>query len=243
MTLSARVQRGDAGQPSPARTSAERHDTKDSRMLNDTRPGGGMRREADLIEMAVGRGRFHRRRQLDQSAATEALALRAVAQAKAGDPDALRFLYLRYADNVYGYVCSIVRDEHEAEDVAQQVFAKLLGSLARYEPRAVPFSAWILRVAHNAAIDHVRARRPVPVEDVRGPEPADDGAARDRFRDLRVALDRLPKEQREVIVLRFLVGLTPREVAERMGRSEDAVNGLQHRGRRRLRRVMDREAA
>ena len=53
----------------------------------------------------------------------------------------------------------------------------------------------------------------------------------------------LPKEQREVIVLRFLVGLTPREIAARMGRSEDAVNGLQHRGRRRLRREMDRAAA
>ena len=84
-------------------------------------------------------------------------------------PDALRFLYLRYADNVYGYVCSIVRDEHEAEDVTQQIFAKLLTTLDRYEPRQVPFSAWILRVAHNAAIDHVRARRPVPL---RGGPPA-----------------------------------------------------------------------
>jgi RNA polymerase sigma-70 factor (ECF subfamily) len=211
-------------------------------MLNETGSARAIRREADLIEISAGRGRFRRRRQLDQSAATERLVLRAVERAKDGDEDALRFLYLRYADNVYGYVCSIVRDEHEAEDVTQQVFAKLLGSLGRYQPRSVPFSAWILRVAHNAAIDHVRARRPVPVEEVRGPEPADDGAARESFRDLRVALDTLPREQREVIVLRFLVGLSPREIAERMGRSEDAVNGLQHRGRRRLRREMDRAA-
>jgi RNA polymerase sigma-70 factor, ECF subfamily len=223
--------------------SAEGHEIKDSRMLNDTGPERAIRREADLIELSVGRGRFHRRRQLDKSAAIERLVLRAVEQAKEGDADALRFLYLRYADNVYGYVCSIVRDEHEAEDVTQQVFAKLLGSLTRYQPRTVPFSAWILRVAHNAAIDHMRSRRPVPVEEVRGPEPADDGSSRERFRDLRVALDALPKEQREVILLRFLVGLSPREIAERMGRSEDAVNGLQHRGRRRLRREMDRIAA
>ena len=212
-------------------------------MLNDKRPDGAIRREADLIEISVGRGRFRRRRQLDQSAATERLVLRAVRQAKEGDEDALRFLYLRYADNVYGYVCSIVRDEHEAEDVTQQVFAKLLGSLPRYQPRSVPFSAWVLRVAHNAAIDHMRARRPVPVEEVRAPEAADDGSSRESFRDLRVALDTLPREQREVIVLRFLVGLSPREIAERMGRSEDAVNGLQHRGRRRLRREMGRAAA
>ena len=212
-------------------------------MLNDTRPDGAIRREADLIELSVGRGRFRRRRKLDQSAAAERLVLRAVQQAKEGDEDALRFLYLRYADNVYGYVCSIVRDEHEAEDVTQQVFAKLLGSLPRYQPRSVPFSAWVLRVAHNAAIDHMRSRRPVPVEEVRAPEAADDGSARESFRDLRIALDTLPREQREVIMLRFLVGLSPREIAERMGRSEDAVNGLQHRGRHRLRRELGRAAA
>ena len=116
--------------------------------------------------------------------------LAAVARAKDGDPDALRYLYLRYADNVYGYVCSIVRDEYEAEDVTQHIFAKLLTSLPRYEPRVVPFSAWILRVAHNAAIDHVRARRPVPVEDVLAADAPDDrDGGRERFADLRLALD------------------------------------------------------
>jgi RNA polymerase sigma-70 factor (ECF subfamily) len=201
---------------------------------------GEIRREADQIEAALGRGRFRRRRQIDHSPRAERLVLAAVARAKDGDADALRFLYLCYADNVYGYVCSIVRDEFEAEDVTQQIFAKLMTALGRYEPRVVPFSAWILRVAHNAAIDHVRTRRPVPLEEVHPPDAAgDDGAgSRERFADLRLALDALPAEQRDVIVLRFLVGLTPREIAERMGRSEDAVHGLQHRGRRRLRSEM-----
>ncbi|MET0686689.1 MAG: sigma-70 family RNA polymerase sigma factor [Solirubrobacteraceae bacterium] len=197
-----------------------------------------IRRAADEIEAQDGRDRFRRRRSLDRSPAAERLVHSAVARARAGDPDALRFLYLRYADNVYGYVCSIVRDEHEAEDLTQQIFAKLLTTLDRYEPRQVPFSAWILRVAHNAAIDHLRARRPVPVEDLRPLHAADDTTGRERFADLRLALAALPEEQRDVIVLRFLIGLTPREVAERLGRSEDAVHGLQHRGRRRLRREM-----
>jgi RNA polymerase sigma-70 factor (ECF subfamily) len=201
---------------------------------------GAIRREADQIESALGRGRFCRRRQLDHSPRSERLVLAAVARAKEGDGDALRFLYLRYADNVYGYVCSIVRDEFEAEDVTQHIFAKLMTALARYEPRVVPFSAWILRVAHNAAIDHMRARRPLPLEEVHSPDAAaDDGAqGRERFADLRLALDALPPEQRDVIVLRFLVGMSPREVAEHIGRSEDAVHGLQHRGRRRLRSEM-----
>jgi RNA polymerase sigma-70 factor (ECF subfamily) len=201
---------------------------------------GAIRREADHIESTVERGRFRRRRSLDQSPATERLVIAAVARAKEGDADALRFLYLRYADNVYGYVCSILRDEHEAEDVTQHIFAKLLTALGRYEPRVVPFSAWILRVAHNAAIDHMRTRRPMPCEEVRSSELEVDDTGRERFADLRLALDALPSEQRDVIMLRFLVGLSPREIAERLGRSEDAVHGLQHRGRRRLRREMQR---
>jgi RNA polymerase sigma-70 factor (ECF subfamily) len=201
---------------------------------------GAFRREADHIEATVERGRFRRRRALDRSPATEQLVLAAVARAREGDGDALRFLYLSYADNVYGFVCSIVRDEHEAEDVTQQVFAKLTTALVRFEPRMVPFSAWILRVAQNAAIDHMRTRRPVPFEEVRSSELADDVTGRERFAELRLALDALPPEQRDVIILRFLVGLTPREVAERLGRSEDAVHGLAHRARRRLRAEMQR---
>jgi RNA polymerase sigma-70 factor, ECF subfamily len=201
---------------------------------------GAIRREADHIESTVERGRFRRRRSLDQSPATERLVLASVERAKEGDSDALRFLYLRYADNVYGYVCSIVRDEHEAEDVTQHIFAKLMTALGRYEPRVVPFSAWILRVAHNAAIDHMRARRPMPCEEVRSTDIEVDVSGKERFADLQLALDVLPAEQRDVIMLRFLVGLSPREIAERLGRSEDAVHGLQHRGRRRLRREMQR---
>ena len=125
--------------------------------------GEQIKREADALEASAGRGRFRRRRAIEQSPRNEQLTLDAAIRAKAGDQDALRFLYLRYSDNVYGYICSIMRDEHDAEDVTQQVFAKLTSALGRYEPRAVSFSAWILRVSHNAAIDSVRACRAVPV--------------------------------------------------------------------------------
>ena len=199
-----------------------------------------IRREADHLEATLGTGRFRRRRTIEQSPRTEQLVLDAAVRAKAGEQDALRFLYLRYSDNVYGYVCSIVRDEHDAEDVTQQVFAKLPNALGRYEPRAVPFSAWILRVAHNAAIDHVRARRSIPCEEVRSPEVEAEDVARDRCDALRSALSTLPPDQREVLVLRFIAGMSPGEIADRMGRSEDAIHGLQHRGRRTLRTELQR---
>jgi RNA polymerase sigma-70 factor (ECF subfamily) len=196
-----------------------------------------VRAEADRMA-ATGRGDRFRRRRLEHSKDGEELVLTAVRRAKMGDQDAIRFLYLRFADNVYGYVCSIVRDEHEAEDVTQAIFAKLLTALERYEPRSVPFSAWILRIAHNAAIDHMRARRAVPCEEVRSVDDEDFDLSRERARDLHTALDKLPPEQRDVIVMRFVLGLSPREIAERIGRSEDAVHGLQHRGRTTLRREL-----
>ena len=78
---------------------------------------------------------------------TPELVTKAVARAKAGDMSAIHFLYVRFADDVFGYVKSIVHDSHEAEDITQNVFAKLSTKIRKYEPRQVPFTAWILRVA------------------------------------------------------------------------------------------------
>jgi RNA polymerase sigma-70 factor, ECF subfamily len=176
----------------------------------------------------------------DGEESTERIVRRLVARAKAGDNDAMRELYVRLAPGVHAYVTRIVLDRDDAEDVTQQIFAKLLTALPKYEPRVVPFSAWILRVAHNAAIDHVRARRAVPFAEVRSVEQADHDLSWERGHDLRAALETLPVEQRDVIVMRFILGLSPREIAERIGRSEDAVHGLQHRGRRALRAELTR---
>jgi RNA polymerase sigma-70 factor, ECF subfamily len=156
---------------------------------------------------------------------------RAIARAKEGDPSALDFLYVRYADDVCGYVQSIVRDRFEAEDITQTLFSKLLTKIRRYEQREVPFSAWILRVARNAALDHIRSRRMVPVEDVRISDAGQDEIRFDRYSSLRDALAQLPEQQREVLVLRHVAGLTPLEIARHMRKTESSVHGLHHRGR------------
>ncbi len=163
------------------------------------------------------------------------LTRRAVARAKAGDSEGLHFLYVRYADDVLRYVASFVRDHHEAEDITQNVFAKLMSAIKKYEHRDVPFDAWILRVARNAALDHLRAKRAIPTEEVRV---ADTGSAQmslDRGRALRQALEQLPDDQREVLVLRHIVGLSPVEIAGTLDKTESSVHGLHHRGRRSLR--------
>ena len=189
-----------------------------------------VRRAADRLEATAARSGYQRRRQLVHP---EALVAAATAHAREGDDDALRLLYLLYADNVYGYVLSIVRDEHDAEDITSEVFSRLPRALMRYRAGAAPFTAWLLRVARNAALDHLRAQRSVPQAEVRGTVVEPD--ARERLDDLRAALATLPADQREVLLLRLLAGLSPGEVAERLNRSVDSVHALLHRARRRLR--------
>jgi len=161
----------------------------------------------------------------------------AVARAKEGDREAMRFLYITYSHNIYGYVRSIVRDDHEAEDITQHVFAKLMTTLVKYDDRGVPFFAWLIRLARNVAIDHLRANRVTPAENVLDPG-SGRGMDVDRVEAVRTALAALPEDQREVVVLRHIVGLTPGEIADRMGRTESAIHGLHHRGRRAFQRTL-----
>jgi RNA polymerase sigma-70 factor, ECF subfamily len=169
------------------------------------------------------------------SAGTTKLTREAVARAKAGDPEGLHYLYVRYADDVLRYINGLVRDHHEAEDITQNVFAKLMRAIKKYEERAVPFDAWILRVARNAALDHLRAKRAIPTEEVRLTDTGRAETSLDRGRALRQALEDLPADQREVLVLRHIVGLSPVEIANTLDKSESSVHGLHHRGRRSLR--------
>lgn len=162
----------------------------------------------------------------------------AIAAAKAGEWDALSYLYSRYADDVCRFVQSIVRDRHEAEDITHDVFVKLIRAIQKYEEREVPFAAWIMRVARNAALDHVRSRRQIPVEEVWISEDDRDRTAFEYTQALKAALAELPKSQREVLVLRHIGGLSPTEIAERLGKTEASIQGLHHRGRAALKRSL-----
>lgn len=204
-----------------------------------------VRRAADRLEATAARSGYRRRRQLSHPPAAEGLVPAAAARAREGDDDALRLLYLLYADNVFGYVLAIVRDEHDAEDITSEVFSKLPRALTRYtaptHPGATPFAAWLLRVARNAALDHLRAQRSFPRADVHAVTEAAEAPGRERLADLRDALAALPADQRQVMLLRLVAGMTPGEVADQLGRSVDAIHALQHRARRRLRRDLTQQ--
>lgn len=171
------------------------------------------------------------------------LTLRAVTQAQSGEEDGFNFLYRRYAGEVFRYARAIVKDYHEAEDVTQSVFAKLPTAIEKYEPREAPFLAWILRVSRNMALDHLRARRAMPCEELRLHDEDCPWSRRERVGDLRQALSLLPSEQRRVLVLRHVGGFTPGEIAAASGRTESSIHGLHHRGRNTLKAELEKLGA
>jgi RNA polymerase sigma-70 factor, ECF subfamily len=180
-------------------------------------------------------GRFVRS---DAREAPDELVYEAVAHVKEGDMSALHFLYARFADDVFAYVRSIVRDAHTAEDITQIVFTKLLKAIHKYQRRDVPFAAWIIRVARNVALDHIRASRQLPLAEVRTSDEGTEQVGFERALSLREALARLPADQREVLVLRHVAGLSPGEIADRLGKTEASIHGLHHRGRSALRAAL-----
>jgi RNA polymerase sigma-70 factor, ECF subfamily len=155
----------------------------------------------------------------------------AISRVQQGDPNALHLLYVRYAEEVRAHVKGIVDDVHDAEDITHDVFAKLVTAIRHYRQTEVPFAAWILRVARNAALDHIRKQRLVPCGEVRPGRDRPETRDPERSRCLRTAFERLPSEQRQVVLLRHVAGLSPGEIAQRLEKSEGSVHCLHHRGR------------
>jgi RNA polymerase sigma-70 factor (ECF subfamily) len=168
-----------------------------------------------------------------------------VAQARGGSEDACRALVDRYQHSVYNLINRMVRDPGVAEELAQDTFVKALGALHGFDP-AYRFVTWVLRIAHNTAIDHLRRRRvaTVPID---GPEdqPVSDAILVDRSQrtplelaeqaDLRRTLDwalaQLRPEYRRMIVLRYLEDLSYEEIVEVVGLPLGTVKSHLHRAR------------
>jgi RNA polymerase sigma-70 factor, ECF subfamily len=154
----------------------------------------------------------------------------------------MQFLYVRFTPDVRRYVRSLIKDQHEAEDITQTVFLKMVASIDKYEPREVPFVAWLLRIARNTTLSHFRSHRSIPVEEVIAQ--GDDGRARrEHGRAIRSAIDGLPESQKQVIVLRHLLGLSLDEIATILGKTESSVHSLHHRGRLNLQGALNEAGA
>jgi RNA polymerase sigma-70 factor (ECF subfamily) len=159
-----------------------------------------------------------------------------VERAQRGDRLALEELYLLHFDRIYSYLHMSVGTRHDAEDLTTQTFVKMLEAIGRFQWRAVPFSAWLFRIAHNLAMDHFRAsRRWQPEEEVPESAQGEESSAEEQAiaslgqTSMLELIERLSPEQRQVLTLKFVFRFSNAETAAILGKTEGAVKSLQHR--------------
>lgn len=173
--------------------------------------------------------------------------LQLVEQTLAGSEDAFRALVVRYERRVYNLLARILRNPALAEELTQETFLKAFTHLRSFDP-GYKFSNWILRIAHNAAIDAVRRRGPQEVSldepgereeskldawlvDPKSGAGAETVERQDVGRLLRTAMDRLRPEYRQAVVLRYQQELSYEEIGEITGWPVGTIKSHLHRAR------------
>ena len=175
-----------------------------------------------------------------------------VARALHGSQDAYRELVGRHGRAVLNLVARMVRDGGVAEELAQDAFVKAFSALRSFDP-SYKFSNWILRIAHNTAIDYLRRARPDMVSfdagasghgladaliDDRERSPLDRAVQRGLREDLEAALGQLRPEYRRLVIMRYLEDLSYEEIADILGLPLGTVKSHLHRARAALAVVM-----
>jgi RNA polymerase sigma-70 factor (ECF subfamily) len=153
-------------------------------------------------------------------------------------PEAFGLLYERYVSAVYNYVFYRMSNRAEAEDMTARVFYQALTHLDRYVHRGAPFSAWLFRIAHNLVANWHRDRQTRQTFSLDGAVLeraseeaglADQASSREEVRELRAAFARLAPDRQQLLVLKYVQGMSNAEIGAIMKRSEGAIKALLHR--------------
>ncbi|MEX2245639.1 MAG: sigma-70 family RNA polymerase sigma factor [Dehalococcoidia bacterium] len=179
-------------------------------------------------------------------AVPQSLERETVDRARAGDQQALADLYDWYMPRIYRYALARLGHQAEAEDLTEEVFLKMLGAIGDFRWKEVPFSSWIFRIAHNHVASHFRRAAQRGGTHVELTEEIvdwrHDVAAvieeRITIEEVRRAASQLPDAQREVIAMRFAVGLSIAETAKALGKREGNIKALQHKAVARLQKML-----
>lgn len=169
-----------------------------------------------------------------------------VEQAKS-DAEAFGLLYERYVQRIYNYIYYRTGNHHDAEDLTAKTFQRAMKHIPHYEQRGVPFSAWLYRIAHNVMANwhRDRSRRKVIALDElvlyhqRQQSPEGLVEQNEEKRELLKVIRRLPADRQQLLVLKFVEGMSNEGIGQIMGRSEGAIKSLYHRTLLALRKEMN----
>lgn len=177
-----------------------------------------------------------------------------IADFVAGDEAAFTELVERHLKTVYSFVVRFVGNSHEAEDIVQETFLKAWKSASSYRTEASKFKTWVLRIARNTAIDHLRKKKHIPfsefdnaegqnvlAETVPDPEALQDVrfAKKQDAEAITEALQKLSPEAREIVLLHYTNGLTFQEIGDMLGRPHNTVKSRHHRAIINLRKLLE----
>lgn len=169
-----------------------------------------------------------------------------------GDEATFQTLVNRHKDKIYTYIYLILKDQHLAEDIFQDTFIKVIHTLKRgkYNEEG-KFLPWVMRIAHNLAIDHFRKSNKIPIADggpdfdimstikVNDPNIEDVIVTEQIHDDLRKLVELLPPEQKEVVRLRHFCGLSFKEISEQTNVSINTALGRMRYALINLRKLME----
>jgi RNA polymerase sigma-70 factor (ECF subfamily) len=165
------------------------------------------------------------------------------------DPTAFDDLYLLYADRIFRFLVARLGDAEVAEEVTAQVFLRLIEKIDQYKialkDNAAIFSAWLYRMAYNKMVDVLRKQKHHQQVSIQHAEMVSHNQTMSEmvenqieFEQVMEKLQLLNDQQRQVLLLRFVEGLSIAETAQVMDKSEGAIKALQHRSLETLRRYL-----
>jgi RNA polymerase sigma-70 factor, ECF subfamily len=162
---------------------------------------------------------------------------RLVKRAKNGDSEAFGQLHDRYADLIFRFLQARLNNRMDAEDLFGEVFLRAWHSLPRYRQKGYPFSSYLFRIARNLVVDYYRklsqheemVQHNDSLLQVVQNSPDEKIIRKQEYQELNKKLAAMREDYRDVLVLRFISGLSPDETAAVMGRSSGAIRVLQHR--------------
>ncbi len=150
------------------------------------------------------------------------------------------YIYAQYRDKVFGFVRSKIYNQTEVEDIVQTVFLKVYSNLDKYDETKASLSTWIYTITRNTIYDYLKEKRDHPVLELfentvdSEEEPDDSILNNETLEELACALEKMPQNQRDIIILIYYKNLDRRKVAEMFGMTYGQLRYLHDKAIKRL---------